>query len=163
MSDGPYSRVYWSIVDDPEFEGIFDDDAALALWLRLLLIADGAWPSSANLPRSAKARPLKALTDAGLVRLRPSGRFTIRGMDAERGKRQQSARNAAALRWQSNGTANRNAETMPSREETRKDEPSIARAGARGTAVMDRQLRRRLEWHASGGAWDPEWGPEPNR
>lgn len=136
MADGPYSRVYWSIVDDPEFSDVFGDDAALACWLRLLLIADQAWPSSAHLPRSARTRPLDRLMKAGLVIIASGGRFHIRGMDEERGKRQQSARNAAALRWHSDGSA----EPMPRREEHRRDEVSKDEKRREGTPSNGRYL-----------------------
>lgn len=133
MASGPYSRVYWSVIDDPEFESVYEDDAAFALWVRLLLIADQAWPSSAHMPRTAKARALARLTDAGLVRVASGGRYTIRGMDKERGLRQQSARNAAALRWHSNG----NADPMPRREEKKREEE-------RANETVDSKRRARL-------------------
>src|SRR5690348_15515478 len=49
-----YSRVYWSIVDDPKFESVYDSDSNLAAWLRLLLIADQAHPASAHLPSNVR-------------------------------------------------------------------------------------------------------------
>jgi hypothetical protein len=81
-----YSRVYWSIVDDPKFETIYDNDAHLAAWLRLLLIADQAHPASAHLPASVRRSSVAALAAAGLIDVSGS-RYRVHGLDAERAKR----------------------------------------------------------------------------
>ena len=78
----PYSRVYWSVMDDPKFDGIYDDDAAFALWMRLLMIADALWPSPAALPRTTRAKPLAKLVEAKLSDLLAKDRYRIRGLDA---------------------------------------------------------------------------------
>lgn len=96
-----------------DYPTIWDDDAALSSWLRLLVLADGAWPAPAELPRSIKEKSLTSLMEAGLVTLDGPHRFRIKGMDADRSARRNAARNAAAFRWQSEG----NAETMPTRAE----------------------------------------------
>ena len=83
----PYSRVYWSIVDDPKFATIYDDDRHLATWLRLLLVADQAHPASAPIPHGVRKVSLTALVDAGLVDLGTGHRYRIRGLDAERARR----------------------------------------------------------------------------
>lgn len=94
----PYSRVYWSIIDDPKFAAIYDDDRHLAAWLRLLIAADQTFPASAHIPSGCQRASVKALVDCGLVDV--SGRrYRIHGLDAERAKRTDSARNAAASRW----------------------------------------------------------------
>lgn len=82
----PYSRVYWSIVDDERFTAVYDDDRALALWLRLLLIADQAHPASAHLPMGTDGGALECLERAGLVEVKGS-RYRIHGLDAERERR----------------------------------------------------------------------------
>ena len=111
-----YTRVYWSIVDDPAFERVFDNPHALGVWLRMLLIADAMWPATAPMPpRNPSVRLLIA---SSLVIERPRNRYTIRGLDAERERRSGKARDAAAMRWQSE----RNADGMPSRAE-----PSLAK------------------------------------
>ncbi len=120
-----YVRVYYSIIDDERFEGVYDDDHALALWLRLLLIADATWPAPAHLPHGHRKAALRALADAGLVELLPGARYRVHGLDRERDMRTQSARNAAALRWQSERSQHANAEVMPRRAETSRDEQSI--------------------------------------
>ena len=96
--DRPYVRVYYSIVDDPRFEAVFDDDPALALWLRLLLIADAAYPASATLPVTARKRPLDCLVGSGLVELLRNGRYRIHGMDGERERRRSESRSGGQVR-----------------------------------------------------------------
>ena len=118
MTDRPYSRVYHEIVDDPDFAGIYDDNDALAEWLRMLMTADAMWPTSAPMPR--RNRAVTSLIACGLVQERPGNRYTIRGLEAERERRSASARNAAAVRWHSKG----NADAMPRRDETSKDKTS---------------------------------------
>lgn len=86
-----YSRVYWSIVDDPKFVSIYDDDHHLAAWLRVLLIADQAHPASAHLPTNVRRASVKALADAGLIDLQPNHRYRVHGLDAERERRKIAA------------------------------------------------------------------------
>ena len=108
----PYVRIYHVDLmrDYPE---VCADDSALALWLRLLVIADRMWPTRPELPRSAKGRGLALLLRSGLVQQDSTGHFSIRGYDKERVVRQDAARNAAAVRWHSTSNAVGNAETMP--------------------------------------------------
>lgn len=86
-----YSRVYWSIVDDPKFVTIYDHDSHLAAWLRLLLIADQAHPASAHLPSNVKRSSVSALSEAELIDTLPGGRYRIHGLDAERERRRIAA------------------------------------------------------------------------
>lgn len=142
----PYSRVYWRAIDDPKFANVWDDDHALAAWLRLLVAADMAWPASATLYHGIRRSALKALTDAGLVDMQTGGRYRIHGLDRERNARSDAARRAAnvlhhgnadgvpppgdedypedadALRPHDLGSAGRSAEMVPSRAEQSKDE-----------------------------------------
>ena len=111
---GPYSRVYWTAVDDPMFADVWANDRALAAWLRMLVLADQCYPSSAPMPSATAA--VRLLVDAGLVIELPGNRYTIRGLEKERAMRSQSGRNAAAVRWQSEGN--------PRREEKRREEKS---------------------------------------
>lgn len=132
----PYSRVYWGIVDDPKFETIYDNDRHLATWLRLLVAADQAHPASATIPAGCSRASVMALAECGLVSLGTGSRFRISGLDKERAKRSESARNAAASRWESERTAERTAEKMPRRDETsraegRQDETRLDEQGAR--------------------------------
>jgi hypothetical protein len=123
MADRPFVRVYHAdmINDYPE---VWDDDAALATWLRLLVAADGSWPASAELPRYAKARAIDSLTDPGLVIPIGTHRFRIKGLDAERSARADAARNAAAKRWQSDSNAGASRAPMPNRAEPSQTEPN---------------------------------------
>lgn len=94
----PYVRVYYRIIDDPKFADVFDDDARLACWLRLLLLADGTWPAPAPIPANVKRGPFQHLVRVGLVDLVAGGRFRIHGMDPERGERRAKAQKAALTR-----------------------------------------------------------------
>ena len=105
MTTGPYARVYHSIVDDPKFARVFGDDRALASWLRLLLLADAMYPTSAPMP--AKTKAVQLLLEVGLLVEQPGGRYIVKGLASEREMRSQSARNAAAMRWQSGGNASK--------------------------------------------------------
>ena len=115
---GPYSRVYHSLVDDPMFAKVYGNDAAFATWVRLLMIADALHPASAPLPRRNSA--VRLLLDSGLIEERPGNRYVVRGLQAERERRSEQARNAAAKRWHSESSA----DAMPRREETRKEKKS---------------------------------------
>jgi len=128
MSDRPYSRVYHSIADDPMFEKIYGNDKALATWLRMLLIADAMYPTSA--PMTHRNPTVRLLIDCGLVIEKPGNRYTIRGLSAERERRSAIGRNAAAKRWESVSNAN----AMPRRDETRQDEQVGANAPKNGAA-----------------------------
>lgn len=120
--DRKYVRVYYNdlIRDYPE---VWGDDAALATWLRMLATADPMWPTPPELSRSVKASPLRRLEAAGLVERLPANRYRMKGMEAERAMRSQSARNAAAVRWQGDRTPRPDADAMPKRNEQSKDEP----------------------------------------
>jgi hypothetical protein len=107
----PYSRIYWSVMSDEKFDGIRDDVRLFGSWSLLLVVADMAWPAPAYVPPVVPRAAIARLSDCGLIDLLDRHRYRVHGLDKERDKRSQSARNAAALRWQSNG----NAETMPSR------------------------------------------------
>jgi hypothetical protein len=111
-----YARVYHGIVDDPRFDRVYHNDAALATWLRMLLVADAMYPTSAPMPR--RNPTVSLLIDSGLVEERPGHRYVIHGLEAERERRSASARIGAAVRWQSERTAN----GMPSKAEQNKAE-----------------------------------------
>lgn len=104
MND-PYSRVYWSVMDDPKFDTIRHDPRLFGAWALMLVAADMAWPASAYIPPTVPSKSVVALEKAGLVDLIPGHRYRVHGLAAEREKRSQSGRNAAALRWHSEGNA----------------------------------------------------------
>ena len=87
----PYSRVYWSIIDDERFADVYDSDALLGLWLRLLLIADQAWPASALLPSGLRRKNVQILRKAGLLEAEGGRKFRVHGLDAERERRSLAA------------------------------------------------------------------------
>lgn len=155
----PYSRVYHEAIDDPKFGKVWDDDHALAAWLRLLVAADMAWPASATLYHGIRKAALKALTDAGLVDMQTGGRYRIHGLDKERTVRSEAARAAINIRWHGDPSGAPSyadddyrpdtdevqaypfgsTETIPSRDEqrkdeTRRDETSKSNNGARPPA-----------------------------
>lgn len=106
----PYVRVYYRIIDDPKFDGVYDNDAALAAWLRLLLAADAMYPAPATIPRGVKPSALDRLVKAELVDLLPGDRYRLHGLKSERERRQDQARRAARKRWDDAGG---NADAMP--------------------------------------------------
>lgn len=98
MTERAYCRVYYSVKDDPKFEGIWGNNHHLATWLRLLMAADAIWPASADLPAAERRSSVKALAAAGLVDLLPRGMYRVHGLDAERGARRDAARASVAQR-----------------------------------------------------------------
>ena len=93
MSDrAPYSRVYWSVMDDPKFDGIREDPRHFGSWGLLLIVADMAWPAPAFPPPAVSKTSMRLLIEAGLVDSLSGGRFRIHGLDAERGRRRDAAR-----------------------------------------------------------------------
>jgi hypothetical protein len=125
-----YSRVYHDAQTDPRFETIWPDDAALALWLRLLIAADGTWPTPCPVPRTANEDALNALVAAGLVELLPGDLYRIHGLDAERTRRSEAGKRAIQARWDTarntaSNTASispRNTEPIPNRAEQNRTE-----------------------------------------
>src|SRR5687767_5883643 len=118
MSDRTYARVYHEIVDDPRFERVYGNDAALGTWLRMLLVADAVYPQSAPMPR--RNSQVALLLRVGLIEERPGNRYIVHGLEAERERRSASSRIGAVKRWQSE----RNANAMPSKAEQSKEEQS---------------------------------------
>lgn len=126
MTDRAYVRVYYSIIDDPKFATVYDNDRHLATWLRLLMTADPVWPASAQLPASAKPASVAELIRVGLVDLTSGGRFRIHGLDAERNDRHEQARSASNARWNARSNATASGVRMPNQTEPNQTEPSRA-------------------------------------
>jgi hypothetical protein len=139
--DRRYARFYY-----PEFirdyPAVYRDDAAFAAWMRLLVVAEQMWPLAVELPRSVRPRPLRTLVEAGLV-VTDGETFTLKGLDAERSRRRDSARSAAAVRWDSASNATAYADAMPStsrsKDET-KDTPPPPPVGRRKDGTNPRAL-----------------------
>lgn len=86
-----YSRVYWRILQDDEFEGIRANEARVGAWTLMLLAADMAWPAPAYIPPVLTRKSVTALAEAGLIEPLSGGRFTLRGLDKERDLRKSAA------------------------------------------------------------------------
>lgn len=155
----PYSRVYWTIRDDPRLEAVYPSDAHLATWLRLLLAADMAWPAPADVPASIRRSSLRALCDAGIIELLPSGLFRFHGLDTERGRRREAAQASAGRRSVSErGPSGERTPTQrhldASLAETRRDE---TRGGARAREDTEPDDGP-VAWLAAHGACLPPTG-----
>lgn len=142
MSDGKYVRVYYSVINDERFAAIYNDARHFGTWLQLLLIADAMYPADCPIPAYINRASFKALTECGLVEIRAHLHFKMHGLASEREMRAQSARSAAAVRWQSE----RNAERMPRQDKTRQDKGIVvrehsARAPAEGNADQATPVR----------------------
>lgn len=136
MADGPFSRVYYVDLEE-HFRPIWEDDGALAVYVRLLSIAEAMWPAIPEVPRSARNATVKVLIDAGLIVPVPPYRYRIKGLDAARSARSIAARNAANIR-------HGNAPEMPNRTEPILTVPtSIARSApqrSNGAILDEREL-----------------------
>jgi hypothetical protein len=102
-----FSKVYHRLM--AEYPTVWKSDAQLALLVRLLVAADKFYPEWPTANRRNGA--YRSLVEAGLV-IEKEGTtgYTIRGLEAERERRSNAARNAAASRW-----------GMPSRVEKEKN------------------------------------------
>ena len=148
----PYARVYY--VDlQRDYPQVWFDPTALGTWLRMLVLADQAWPTMPELPRALRRADLEILTGCGLVILEPNHRYRIKGYELERTQRQAHAQAAAAGRWNGHdedsagnarrsprgtppGNAPSNAQVMP------RPNPSTE---TESKAQRDRQQRSREE------------------
>lgn len=103
-----------------EFPDVYAEDAPFATWIRLLVLAEKMWPTRPELPRSVKKSALTRLVEKRLVKV-DGLTYSIRGLDAERNRRQDAARNAAAKRWQSDSNADSLHSAMPRRVQNEKN------------------------------------------
>jgi hypothetical protein len=94
--DDPYVRVYYRVLTDEKFKPL--SSSAWGHWVRMLVVADGMFPSSAPLPRWVERKPLQELVAAGIVDLDGSDYFRIHGMEPERDRRADAARFAADVK-----------------------------------------------------------------
>ncbi len=150
MSERPYSRLYWEVMDDPKFDGVREDVRHFGTWSLLLVVADMAWPASAFLPPFASKASLALLVEHGLVDVMAGGRYRIHGLNRERNERSAKARAAATVRHAGAAPphSNRTASAVQPQSvssanglldeyetSTRRDETSIARPPV--TVVID--------------------------
>ncbi len=101
MADA-YSRLYHRLMT--EYPSVWHSDAQVGLFVKLLITAEKFYPDPAPLP--AKTRTYHQLVDVGLVQEVGVGRYTIKGLEAERERRSATGRKGAAVRWQSERNAN---------------------------------------------------------
>ena len=145
MAHDPYSRLYWRLSD--EFPDVFDEPAVLGTYVQLLVTADAMWPTLPHVPANVD---ISVLVEAGLV-IERGKRYTIKGLEKERRKRQRNARRGAAARWSDDDSdpsrdaaadaladvvartsamqthSDRNANGMPSRAKPSREEPRQAK------------------------------------
>lgn len=129
---GPYSRVYWSVRSDPKFRGVYANDNLLATWLRLLMSADAIWPEPADLPSTCRKVYFNRLVAAGLLDDLGGGQYRVHGLDAERTRRADHAKNASNARWNARSNAGSNAAVSDS-PMLAKDEPRVSQEQAEDT------------------------------
>ena len=92
MSDrAPYSRVYWSVMDDPKFDGIRSDVRLFGSWALLLVVADMAHPAPAFMPRTVPKSAIDKLAAVGLIDLLDGHLYRVHGLTAERARRKAAA------------------------------------------------------------------------
>ncbi len=129
MTDRPYSRVYFEIVGHPRFERVYRNPHALGTWLQMLLTADAMYPMTPPMP--PRNPTVRMLIDVGLVEERPANCYSMRGLEGEREHRSAIGRNAAAVRYQRERSAN----PVPRRDEQSKEETSNG-ANAPGATAL---------------------------
>jgi hypothetical protein len=149
LSGRTYARVYHDLVDDPKFSRVYGNDAAFGTWLRMLLLADTMYPSSAPLPRSNSS--VRLLIEVGLIQERPGNRYIVSGLEAERERRSTIGRNAVAVRWNNERNANDVLAEQSRTEQNKAGSGANARNGARPDTFMG--------WKGK-GLHDGRHGPE---
>lgn len=162
-----FVRVYYDdmIRDYPE---VWNDDRQLSTWLRLLAASDPVWPTKPELPRAVKATVLQRLKDSSLISALPSHRYEVKGFEAERQRRADAARTAAAVRWQSKSNAPAMPTTNPEPIQTNTEsmtgfdgridvETFVMLKGRAPTIKQRRYLDRVLEMHDLTG---PKWAAD---
>ena len=108
MAEDPYSRLYWRLSD--EYPDIWDDAALLGAYVQLLVPADMAWPSKPHRPALVDPDAYARLVECGLVE-EEGQRYTVRGLDKHRRRRQRAGRTGARERWRK-ATAEEDAEVL---------------------------------------------------
>lgn len=133
-----YARVYYDDLER-EFPEVWRDAVLRGDYILMLVAAERAWPASPEVPRLARPRSVKRLAELELIYPEPPFHYRARGLDKERERRSEAARNAASTRWRNaersaDSSAVRTADAMPRRDETRRDDnkpPNPPRGGGR--------------------------------
>lgn len=123
-----------------EYPSIYHDDAALATWLRLLMLAHGVWPAPATLPRSVGRRPLKLLQQEGVIEI-TGDVYRVLGLDKRRTGRRAHAAHAADVRYE------RERLRQLLREQSKGIAPSSANGSAPSTATGTADAHARAVLH----------------
>lgn len=115
MAKGQYTRIYHALKD--EYPDVWKSDAQLALFVRLLIVADKWWPQWA--PIGTRNGAYQSLVKCGLV-LENEGTtgYSILGLHKERSTRSEHARHAVSRRWE----YSENTQAIPSKAEKNKEE-----------------------------------------
>lgn len=153
-----YVRVYYSIIGDERFANVYHDARTLGTWLQLLLVADAMFPADAPIPAYVHRASFVVLVKAGLIENAPHQHYRVHGLASEREVRSHSARNAAAVRWQSEGNATASATGMPRTEQNRTEEQSTEEHDVPALTTVIDYLEERTgrAWHFRPGSklWD---------
>lgn len=136
--DRKYVRVYYEIIDDERFAHVYNDDASLATWLRMLLDADALWPASASLPRSMSRRVLQVLTASGLIEVTGS-RFRVHGLDTERQRRANAGRAGGLASGRSRSAVTAGERTFNERSTVRATKTNLAETSRDETSRAEQE------------------------
>jgi hypothetical protein len=159
-SRDPFVTVRRSVVDDPRFATIYRDNAAFGAFVKLMISADAAWPTSAEVPAWCAADVLERLRTAGLVAVE-GDRYRVPDIDSDRLWRSERAKAAGKASGESGKW---------------KDNPAfVAHIGGSGTTVPAEQPvpmgtsqpnppQPTATYPTSGQVledddWDPAWWP----
>jgi hypothetical protein len=144
-STRPYARVYY--VDlEADYPTVWNDNDCLSTWLRMLTVAEAAWPALPEIPRSARMPFVQRIAATSLIELVGPYKYRIKGMDAERSARSNAASNAARTRYgTADSTAVRTAPTMPNQTEPNQTKPSLVARENDGPKDKREERRKRLE------------------
>lgn len=107
----PFVRVYYRKLQK-EYKRVLYHPSAFATYVRLLIVADQAWPAEPVLPRGTSRSDLALLAEGDLVMVADHGIYTIRGYAKDRAKREAAGRAGAEARW-----SDRNANALPSQSD----------------------------------------------
>lgn len=83
-ADAEYSRIYWTVVEDPKFADVYDDDRRWAAYTRLLMAAEATYPSPAPLPRWLADDVMEALVEARIIEVLRGTSYRVVGLRTER-------------------------------------------------------------------------------
>ena len=83
-ADAEYSRIYHTVIDDPKFAEVFDDDRRWAAYTRLLMAAESSYPAPVPLPRWLADDVLEHLVSVRILELVRGSSYRVVGLKAER-------------------------------------------------------------------------------